>query len=102
MIINYTSKIEREIDLPNIKATIVTYEVSKKDLEFLSKFPPQSQYLFMNCDKRPTEYDIIVDSLDTQRFMTAGITTNHKAVLEYYLVKKGLDKILEQLDRFNF
>lgn len=96
--ITYYTKEIKPVQTEEIDATCITYEVSTEDLIALSTLPQDNLVLrrmFLIQEGNPV-IDLIADNISCGRIIEGGIADD-KAILAYYIVRKGLDPLLNLL-----
>lgn len=98
MSIEYKSKIQKPIIENNIKAILVEYEISKEDLQRLSKTIKSDTYKVNSiCLYKDNVLDLIIDDIEHNRIVEGVIREDNKAYLDYFIVDKGLHELIMAL-----
>lgn len=98
LLIKYHSKDIQQINTPNVEATVINYGVEKESLEMMATMQPEEytvQYFGLYSDDSNI-IDLVVDNIPGGHLIQGGMTDN-KYFLTAYLVKKGIDEVLQQL-----
>ena len=99
MEISYINKSFKHTELERVSFDLYEYEITEEDLVLLSEDSYQvtdyiPRRILLHKDK---VYDLIIDNIEKGRIIIGGITKEKKAILNYYIVYKGLDEVLKTL-----
>lgn len=97
LVLDYKEKEIKDINTETIEATIVTYEVSKEDMERISKKSNKETYERMCVGlRKDNKIDLVYDDIANNRLLQGGLIDN-KYLLQHFIVKKGLDQLINYL-----
>ena len=92
--VKYISKEIKHLDKNNIKASIVSYEVEKEDMDTIAQLQTDEykiQRFFVYKDWG--SFELVVDNIENGKVIQGGLIDN-KYILNCYDVESGLNELL--------
>lgn len=96
MVIDYTWKEIKEINSENIKAKVITYEISEEDMYRIANSQNEEYQIRRLFLRKDNQYDMVVDNIDAGLVVQGGKIDN-KWLLKSFIVKEGLQQLLSLL-----
>jgi hypothetical protein len=100
LLIEYISKEIKPIKIAKIKATLISYEITEKDMNLIANLQTDEykiQRFFMYKDWGT--FELIVDNIENGKVIQGGKVGN-KFLLNLYDVEEGLNELLIYLSEY--
>ena len=106
MLIEYFSKAARHIETETIDADLIEYKITLDTLEEVANYIPEdftenSYRTFFLYKEDSNIIDMLIDKVKGDRFVVGGIK-DHEAILQQYIVKKGIEELLNMIHLNNY
>ena len=96
MTIDYISKEIQEINSENIKAKVISYEITEQDMYLIANMQNEEYELKRIFLRKDNIIDMVVDNIDAG-FVVQGGKIEDKFILKSFIVKEGLQQLLTLL-----
>lgn len=95
--INYIDKSIEPLILPNVKASVISYEINKSDMDLLANISSDGYELrrFVLYKDWGT-FDLVVDNIENGRILIGGLKEG-KYILNQYIIDYGINELLQYL-----